>query len=66
MRSWFLPTASGKPATDFEWLWRWEFKLQDMWVGVFWKRTGNCVEMWICFLPCIPLHISWWWHDPDQ
>lgn len=38
-----------------------EWKLQDMWVGWFWKRTGNCVDLWICVLPCVPLHVSWWW-----
>lgn len=38
---------------------RFEFKLEDFWVGVFWKRTGTRVDAWICFLPCVPLHL-WW------
>jgi hypothetical protein len=61
-----LPTASGELATDFQWRAGFEFKLQDLWIGAFWKRIGNCVDLWICFLPCLPLHISWWWHDPAQ
>ncbi len=38
-----------------------EWKPQDLWVGAFWKRTGNCVDLWICLLPCVPIHVSWWW-----
>lgn len=38
-----------------------EWKMQDMWIGAFWKRTGNCVDLWVCLLPCVPLHLSWWW-----
>ena len=43
-----------------------EFKLQDFWVGAFWKTT-NCdtgvelipfeTEIWICLFPCIPFHL---------
>lgn len=61
-----FPTASGKPATEIGWHCQFEFKPQDLWVGAFWKRIGNCVDLWICLLPCVPLHISWWWHDPEQ
>jgi hypothetical protein len=66
IRRLLLPTASGRTATDFQWRVGFEFKLQDLWIGAFWKRSGNCVDLWICFLPCLPLHISWWWHDPEQ
>jgi hypothetical protein len=50
-----------------------EFKLADMWVGVFWKRTTETsvevaggeaqimtrprIDVWICLLPCVPLHL---------
>ena len=43
-----------------------EWKPQDLWIGAFWKQQGHCVDLWLCILPCVPLHISWWWHDPDQ
>jgi hypothetical protein len=48
------------------WHWQFEFKPQDLWVGAFWKTSGNCVDLWVCVLPCVPLHISWWYHDPEQ
>lgn len=50
-----------------------EWKLEDCWVGVFWKRSPPertllllglpslpRVDVWICLLPCLPLHV-WWW-----
>jgi len=43
-----------------------EFKLADMWIGVRWKRIGNCIDSWVCIIPCIPIHLSWWWHDENQ
>lgn len=43
-----------------------EFKLQDLWIGAFWKRLGNCIDLWLCIVPCFPIHISWWWNDEKQ
>ncbi len=40
------------------WNWQFEFKIQDIW-----KTSGHCVDVWLCVLP---LHISWWYHDPEQ
>lgn len=46
---------------------RFEWKIEDMWVGVFWKRgyatTSRCpvhlwTDVWICFVPCFPLHLT--------
>jgi hypothetical protein len=37
---------------------RLEWKLADLWVGAFWsfdKATGG--DVWICLLPCLPIHI---------
>ncbi len=46
-----------------------EFKPQDCWVGVYWKRGsawekgverfGIPWDVWICLLPMLPLHLSW-------
>jgi hypothetical protein len=49
------------PPRDFQWRCQLEWKLQDFWIGAFWKRQGNCIDLWLCLLPCVPLHISWWW-----
>ena len=43
------------------WRIRLEFKLQDVWIGAYWKRLGNCVDVWVCLVPCLPLHFTWWW-----
>lgn len=45
---------------------RLEFKLADCWIGVFWRRErpGRDLvyhwDVWICLIPCLPLHLSWW------
>lgn len=62
----FCSTASGMPATEVEARFSIEFKIQDLWIGAFWKRIGNCVDVWVCLVPCVPIHVSWWWHDPAQ
>ena len=51
---------------DLQWRAEFEWKPQDLWIGAFWKRIGNCVDLWVCILPCVPLHISWWWtREPE-
>lgn len=45
-----------------------EYKLQDSWIGVFWKRSMVAEEMlldpypqldiWICIIPWFPIHIT--------
>ena len=57
---------------------RFEYKLQDMWVGIFWRGwykaylldedkprpagyigdPYNFLHVWICVIPCLPLHIT--------
>ena len=48
-----------------------EFKLEDFWVGVFWRRDSGYgaldgygsriaykqFDIWICLIPCFPLHL---------
>lgn len=42
-----------------------EFKLEDCWIGVFWRRRrtweecmgGGSMDIWLCLLPCFPIHI---------
>jgi len=51
---------------------RLEFKPEDCWIGVFWKRSGgvqypnhgaidgfyNQLDVWVCLLPMLPIHYS--------
>lgn len=47
-----------------------EWKPQDLWIGVFWERHVyqfcSIIDVWICFVPCIPLHISRWYQNDLQ
>lgn len=41
-----------------------EWKLADLWVGAFFKIDreydgAHKLEVWICLLPCLPIHIAW-------
>lgn len=41
-----------------------EFKLADLWVGVFWKNSCSLpgfelFHMWICIVPCLPIHVTY-------
>ncbi len=42
---------------------RFEFKLQDMWWGVFWRigyeADKRYLHVWWCFIPCLPLYSLW-------
>ena len=37
---------------------RFEFKLNDFWVGMFWKNTKDQFDVWVCLIPCFPIHIT--------
>jgi len=39
---------------------RFEWKLRDFWVGGYWKRGRLQTDVWICLLPCLPIHIIFW------
>ncbi len=53
---------------------RFEWKLADLWIGLFWKvepirlpcqsaggpaHVVSLVDVWVCLLPCMPFHVSW-------
>lgn len=42
------------------------FKLEDFWIGAFWRNTGHSTDLWICLIPCFPIHLSWAFHDRNQ
>lgn len=37
-----------------------EWKVQDLWLGAYWKRNRLCTEIWVCLIPCVPIHITLW------
>ncbi|HUU41255.1 MAG TPA: hypothetical protein VMW42_09950 [Desulfatiglandales bacterium] len=41
-----------------------EFKLQDCWIGFYWRFQWGYYHAWICLIPCLPIHIVWE-HKPD-
>lgn len=41
-----------------KWRVRLEWKIQDLWIGAFWRRTPERFDLWICLVPCLPIHIS--------
>lgn len=49
-----------------DWWCRLEFKPQDLWIGAFWKTIGHCFDLWICIIPCVPIHVTILYHDPEQ
>lgn len=44
--------------------WRLEFKVEDLWIGAFWRFIHDAnggtagAELWVCLLPCLPLHFE--------
>lgn len=52
-----------------KWRVRWEWKHEDCWIGVYWKRSIQAIpnngeddirilDIWICIIPCCPIHIT--------
>lgn len=31
---------------------------RDLWIGAFWRRSDLCLHIFVCFLPCVPLHVT--------
>jgi hypothetical protein len=54
-----------------KWRVRLEFKLADCWIGAYWCRRLNedgvevGRDIWICLLPCLPIHVfrTWAWNN---
>jgi len=46
-----------------------EFKLQDFYIGLFWKQEkcfgqGEFIKryhIWVCLIPCFPIHLTTRW-----
>lgn len=50
---------------------RLEWKPQDLWIGVYWKRSDEqsrailLYDVWICILPMLPIHLTWHRENPE-
>lgn len=44
-----------------------EVKAADLWIGAYYRREPNGWSVWVCLLPCLPIHLSawreWWRND---
>jgi hypothetical protein len=34
-----------------------ERKVQDVWIGAYWKQDRYALHIWICLVPMLPLHV---------
>lgn len=51
-------TSSTTPPPRTSWSVALEFKPQDLWIGLFWRNERGRLDIWICLLPCWPIHIT--------
>ncbi len=40
------------------WFIRLEWVPQDFWIGLYWKNTECRIDIWICLIPCFPIHYA--------
>jgi hypothetical protein len=43
---------------------RFEWVPRDCWIGVFWRGRDGHLDIWLCLLPMLPLHITLWRSQP--
>jgi hypothetical protein len=46
-------TAIGTASIALEW------KPADLWVGLYTAQQKGRRHVWVCILPCLPIHVSW-------
>lgn len=41
------------------------FEPTDLWIGVYWKRFPQAIELYICIVPMIPIYVyvHWEWKE---
>ena len=35
-----------------------QWEPRDLWVGLFWRRSDIAWHIYVCLLPCVPVHIT--------
>lgn len=35
-----------------------KLKPQDLWIGVYWEAQPGRLNVWVCLLPIVPLHLE--------
>jgi hypothetical protein len=36
-------------------------EVRDLWVGVYWRRYPNALEVYLCLVPIVPIRFYWQW-----
>ena len=45
-------------APVFGYLLQLEWKPQDLWIGAYWVNTKDRIDIWVCLVPCFPIHYA--------
>jgi hypothetical protein len=40
-----------------------QWEPRDIWVGLYWTRAALSTHLYLCLIPCFPLHV-WWMTAP--
>lgn len=41
------------------WRLTWEWEPRDFWVGIYWHRQKQQLDVWWCLIPMLPLHLHY-------
>lgn len=47
-------------AKGFGWSLALKLDLRDVWVGVYWCPHPGRFDVYVCLLPCLPIHLCLW------
>ena len=40
------------------WFLRLEWVPNDLWIGIYWKVLKGRLDLWMCLIPCFPIHYA--------
>lgn len=35
-----------------------EHKIEDCWIGCYWRKKTYATHIWVCIIPMFPVHIT--------